>query len=85
MNPNHELRSLIGIPVMSAINTLSAMGFSCKDISKEAVRSSLKIAGILHCTKQSSEAHLSPVSIVLPFSEEGIILEIIETKPSDPG
>jgi hypothetical protein len=85
MNPNHELRSLIGIPIMSAINTLSAMGYSCKDISKETVRPTLKIAGVLHCTKQSSEANTDSVFIVLPFSEEGIILDVIELKPDDPG
>jgi hypothetical protein len=84
METGHEFPTLIGTPVMSAINTLSAMGFSCKDVSREVLRPSLKIAGILHCTKQATEANIEPLFIVLPFSEDGIILDVIQTKTSNP-
>jgi hypothetical protein len=83
MNPSHELRSLIGTPVMSAINTLSAMGFSCKDISKEAVRPSLKIAGVLHCTQRGSHPNSPSLSVILPFSGDGIILDVRQAEDED--
>ncbi|MFN9643907.1 MAG: hypothetical protein ACK6BG_02005 [Cyanobacteriota bacterium] len=81
---SYEHRDLIGITLMSAINTLSAMGFSCKDISKDVLRPSLKIAGMLHCSKPGAPATTKPISILLPFSSDGIILDVLQGNPSDP-
>jgi hypothetical protein len=84
MNPTPDLQGLIGTPLMSAINALSAMGFRCRDISRGAVRPSLEIAGMLHCTKHGSGSNSQSLSIILPFSNEGIILDVIPPESDDP-
>ncbi len=78
-----ELQSLVGVPIMSAVNALSAMGFRCSDITKLAVHSGPKPAGTFFCTAPPGvDPHRGQSDLLLTFSEQGVVLDIILNAPS---
>ena len=82
MTPDFELQSLVGTQIMSAISVLSSMGFRCRDISRQAIHPVLKPAGTFLCISSDAKAATStPVSILLPFSDQGVVIDVI---PNDP-
>lgn len=82
MTSDCELQSLVGTPIMSAISVLSAMGFRCRDISRQAHHPILKPAGTFLCISDEDKAdETSARSILLPFSEQGLVIDVI---PNDP-
>lgn len=84
MTSDPELHGLVGIPIMTAISILSTMGFRCKDISKQVVFPSLRPAGTFSCIAiKSSGLTNKVISITIPFSEKGIVMEIIKNESSD--
>lgn len=83
MTSDPELHGLAGIPIMTAISVLSAMGFRCKDISKQMVFPSLRPAGTFSCIAiKSSGLGNKVMEIILPFSDKGIGMEIIQNEGS---
>lgn len=77
-----ELQSLVGTQIMSAVSALSAMGFRCRDISRQAIHPVLKPAGTFLCTAGDDKvATTQPLSILLPFSEQGVVIAVIPNAP----
>jgi hypothetical protein len=85
MIPDYELKSLIGTPIMSAISVLSSMGFRCADISKQTtVRSPLAVGTFSCRPADHSGEDLKHIELILPFSDTGIVTDVIKTeKPVD--
>ena len=78
-----DFSQLNGGQVSAAIDLLSSMGFVCSDVSTEAVYTSIQPAGTYSCTRaESSGLSRRFLDIVLPFSENGIVLAVYRTDRS---
>ena len=81
MIPNHDLHSLIGTPIMSAISILSSMGFRCTDITRQTIHTSPNVAGTFSCKAiQSLEAESRDIDIILSFSDKGIVIDVCKNE-----
>ena len=82
MSLEHDLHSLIGTPIMSAIGILSSMGFRCTDISRQTIHTLPKAAGTFSCKAiQSLGAETKDIDILLSFSDKGIVMDVIKNEP----
>ncbi|MEB3317865.1 MAG: hypothetical protein VKO39_06975 [Cyanobacteriota bacterium] len=81
MTDKPEFRSLIGTQIMTAISVLASMGFRCTDISKQVPCTDLKSAGTFSCTaiKRSADG-MTYTDLILPFSEKGVVMDIIHNQ-----
>jgi hypothetical protein len=78
MIPNVELQSLVGAQVMSATSVLSALGFRCIDISRQTLHPGHQPAGTFLCTlRRDGDAKAKPLTILLHFSEQGVVTAVI--------
>jgi hypothetical protein len=74
-----ELQRLVGTPIMSAVNTLSAMGFRCSDVTRQALHSGQKSAGTFLCTPlRDVDPNRGQGNLLLTFSEQGVVLDVLQ-------
>jgi hypothetical protein len=81
MTGKPEFHGLIGTQIMTAISVLASMGFRCTDISKQAPPTALNSAGTFSCTAiVQSEHGATYTDILLPFSEHGVVMDVIHNE-----
>jgi hypothetical protein len=85
----HDLQSLVGTPIMSAISILSSMGFRCTDVTRQAINTLPKAAGTFSCKAvEYLGAETRNIDILLSFSDKGIVMDVSKNEqpihPSSP-